>query len=187
MLTIALAGDTMLGRKVAEVIGGAGPDRLFDNEILDISLAADLFVLNLECCISERGVRWPEPRKPFFFRAPAAATEVLRSLGVDCVTLANNHALDYGVQALEDTFEHLRSAGLACVGAGRTRAEARAPVVFEANGVRVGMLGCSDHPRDFAAGVASAGIAYADLRRGPDWLPSAIAAVEADVVLVIPT
>jgi hypothetical protein len=56
----------------------------------------DLFVLNLECCTSERGERWTDPRKPFFFRAPPEAVELLCRLGVDCVTLANNHALDDG-------------------------------------------------------------------------------------------
>ena len=49
---------------------------------------ADLFVLNLECCISERGARWPSADKPFFFRAPPVAAETLAAAGVDCVTLA---------------------------------------------------------------------------------------------------
>ena len=178
-VTLALAGDTMLGRKVAEAIAAGAP--LFGDDVLEITRAADLFVLNLECCISERGARWPEPRKPFFFRAPPAAVEVLERLGADCVTLANNHALDYGPTALEDTFAHLRAAGIPWVGAGRTLAEARAPVVLEANGVRIGVLGCSDHPADFAAGPATPGIAH-----GLDWLPPAIGALDADAVLVTP-
>jgi poly-gamma-glutamate synthesis protein (capsule biosynthesis protein) len=183
-VTIALAGDTMLGRKVAEAISGT--QSLLSDEVVEITRAADLFVLNLECCISERGSRWPEPGKPFFFRAPPAATDVLARLGVDCVTLANNHALDYGTDALLDTFEHLRSAGIAWVGAGPTRADARAPAVLEAKGLRLAVLGCSDHPAGFAATDDAPGIAYADLRHGPDWLPAAITALDADVVLVTP-
>jgi poly-gamma-glutamate capsule biosynthesis protein CapA/YwtB (metallophosphatase superfamily) len=185
-MKLALAGDTMLGRKVAEAIVWAGPDALFADEVIAITQAADLFVLNLECCISERGTPWPDPYKPFFFRAPPAATEVLTRLGVDCVTLANNHALDFGPQALLDTFEHLRNAGIAWVGAGRRRDEARAPAVLEANGVRLGVLGCSDHPPEFAAGPVSPGIAYVDLQRGVDWLPDAISARDVDAVLVTP-
>lgn len=185
-VTLALAGDTMLGRMVGEAITTEGPEALFADEIVEITQAADLFVLNLECCISERGTRWPDPSKPFFFRAPPAATKVLTRLGVDCVTLANNHALDYGPRGLLDTFEHLRSAGIAWAGAGATRDEARAPVVLEANGLRLGVLGCSDHPVDFAAEEGTPGIAYANLHRGLDWLPAAIDALDVDVVLVTP-
>jgi poly-gamma-glutamate capsule biosynthesis protein CapA/YwtB (metallophosphatase superfamily) len=185
-MKLALAGDTMLGRKVAEAIALAGPEYVFAEEVVALTQSADLFVLNLECCISDRGRPWPDPRKPFFFRAPPTATDVLRRLGVDCVTLANNHALDFGLVALLDTFEHLEEAGIAWVGAGRRRDEARAPAVLEANGLRLAVLGCSDHPADFAAGPASAGIAYIDLQRGLDWLPAAIAELDVDVVLVTP-
>jgi poly-gamma-glutamate capsule biosynthesis protein CapA/YwtB (metallophosphatase superfamily) len=185
-ITLALAGDTMLGRKVAEAIDRDGPDSLFADEVIALTRSADLFVLNLECCISSRGSPWPDPRKPFFFRAPPAAIEVLTRLGVDCVTLANNHALDFDRVALLDTFEHLREADIDWVGAGRTVEEARAPTILERNGLRVGVIGCSDHPSDFAAGPETPGIAYVDLRRGLDWLPDTIARLEADAVLVTP-
>jgi poly-gamma-glutamate synthesis protein (capsule biosynthesis protein) len=185
-MKLALAGDTMLGRKVAEAMTQAGPEALVADEVVAITRAADLFVLNLECCISERGTPWPELGKPFFFRAPAAATEVLTRLGVDCVTLANNHALDYGPEALLDTFEYLQAAGIDWVGAGRALDEARAPAVLEADGLRLAVIGCSDHPRDFAAAPASPGIAYVDLRRGLDWLPAVIRRPDVDFVLVAP-
>ena len=110
---VALAGDTMLGRSVAERLREEPPSSLFAPEVVEAVREADLFVLNLECCISSRGERWPDPFKPFFFRAPPAAVEVLALLGVDCVTLANNHVLDYGTEALLDTIEHLRAAGIA--------------------------------------------------------------------------
>jgi poly-gamma-glutamate capsule biosynthesis protein CapA/YwtB (metallophosphatase superfamily) len=183
---LGLAGDTMLGRKVAEAIARNGPESLFADEVVELSRAADLFVLNLECCISQRGKPWPDPRKPFFFRAPPEATEALIRLGTDCVTLANNHALDFGPAALLDTFAYLREAGIAWVGAGRNRDEARAPAILEKNGFRLGVIGCSDHPGDFAAGAGSPGIAYVDLHRGLDWLPEAIARLDVDAVLVTP-
>jgi poly-gamma-glutamate synthesis protein (capsule biosynthesis protein) len=171
----------MLGRKVAERIAAGGAESLVADEVVEVTREADLFVLNLECCISERGRRWPDPRKPFFFRAAPAATEVLQRLGVDCVTLANNHALDFGAEALLDTFEHLRAAGVRWVGAGRNLAEARAPAVLEAGGVRLSVFGASDHPREYAAGADEPGIAY-----GLDWLPEAVAGVDADAILVTP-
>jgi poly-gamma-glutamate capsule biosynthesis protein CapA/YwtB (metallophosphatase superfamily) len=178
---LALAGDTMLGRKVAERIASDGPDGLVAGEVVALTQAADLFVLNLECCISERGTPWPDPRKPFFFRAPPAATEVLNQLGVDCVTLANNHALDFGAEALLDTFEHLETAGIKWVGAGRNLEEARRPAVLDADGFRLAVLGGSDHPAEFAARPDSPGIAY-----GLDWLAAAIDGLDADAVLVTP-
>jgi poly-gamma-glutamate synthesis protein (capsule biosynthesis protein) len=176
----------MLGRMVARVIVAAGPEALFADEVVDITRSADLFVLNLECCISERGRPWPDPRKPFFFRAPPAATEVLNRLGVDCVTLANNHALDFGPVCLLDTLEHLRTAGIAWVGAGPRLDEARAPVILTAAGLRLGVLGCSDHPAEYAAGPESPGIAYVDLQRDLDWLPDSITGLDVDAVLVTP-
>ena len=171
----------MLGRKVAEAIAEAGPGSLVADEVVAVAGEADLFVLNLECCISDRGRPWPDPAKPFFFRAPLAATEALVRLGVDCVTLANNHALDFGPVALLDTFAHLQAAGIAWAGAGFDRESARAPAFLDAGGSRLAVLGGSDHPAEYAASRGSPGIAY-----GLDWLEEAIRQADADAVLVTP-
>jgi poly-gamma-glutamate capsule biosynthesis protein CapA/YwtB (metallophosphatase superfamily) len=189
-VTLALAGDTMLGRGVAERLAADPSASLIAPEVRAAAASADLFVLNLECCISARGERFPDPAKPFFFRAPPLAAQRLAELGVDCVTLANNHALDYGPDALLDTLDHLRAAGIAAVGAGADVAAARAPVVLRARGgTRVRVVACSDHPSTFAATAERPGIAYADLLSGalPDWLRAAAApGGDADVVLVAP-
>jgi poly-gamma-glutamate synthesis protein (capsule biosynthesis protein) len=189
-VTLALAGDTMLGRGVAEVLASTPSPPLFADEVREVVGGADLFVLNLECAISERGRQWSAPGKPFFFRAPPVAAELLAELGVDCVTLANNHALDYGVDALLDTFEHLGAAGIPWVGAGEDPERARAPYVLEAAGLRLAVVGVSDHPADFAATAGRPGIAYAaDLGRGrvPGWLRETIATeARAGAVLVTP-
>jgi poly-gamma-glutamate capsule biosynthesis protein CapA/YwtB (metallophosphatase superfamily) len=143
-------------------------------------------LLNLECCISERGEPWPKRR--FHFRAPPAAAGALADLGVDCVALANNHALDFGPDALLDTLEHLRRVGIACVGAGAGLAQARAPAVLEAGGVRLGVLSVTDHPPEYAAAPEGPGVAFADFTRGrvPDWLLEGVRDLDADVVLVTP-
>lgn len=186
-MKLGLAGDTMLGRMVAERLAAAPPTTLFAREVVEVAREADLFVLNLECSISTRGERWPDPDKPFFFRAPPVATEVLCDLGVGCVTLANNHALDYGHDALLDTVRHLDAAGITSVGAGPDESAARRPVVIERAGTRVGIVGVTDHPASYAAGATRPGVAYADLRRGPPaWLLDAIAGVDADIVVVSP-
>jgi poly-gamma-glutamate synthesis protein (capsule biosynthesis protein) len=187
-IKLALAGDTMLGRGVAAELQATPRKPLFAGELVEIAREADLFVLNLECCISERGEPWPDPAKPFFFRAPPTACEQLAELGVDCVTLANNHALDFGATALLDTLDYLDSAGITWVGAGRDERQARAPRVLAANGFRLAVIGASDHPRDIAAGPERPGIAFADLSRGelPDWLVAAVREPGADAVLVTP-
>jgi poly-gamma-glutamate capsule biosynthesis protein CapA/YwtB (metallophosphatase superfamily) len=189
VIRLGLAGDTMLGREVARAIERSRAAPL-GADVLAVVAEADLFVLNLECCVSVRGERWPDPDKPFFFRAPPLAADLLAEMGVDCVTLANNHALDYGAEALLDTLEHLRAAGVGWVGAGADLAAARAPRVLTAHGMRLAVLGASDHPAAYAAGASRCGIAHADLREDPGggWLAPAVSAARgaADAVLVTP-
>lgn len=186
-LTIALIGDTMLGRGVATVLESAPPSGLLAREVVAAVHEADLVLLNLECCISTRGEPWPDPWKPFFFRAPPAAVELLADLGVDCVTLANNHALDFGRVALADTLDLLHAAGIETVGAGAAVGEARRPAVLEANGLRLGVVGVTDHPPEYAAESGRPGVAFARLDEGiPDWLSGAISSLDADAVLVTP-
>jgi poly-gamma-glutamate capsule biosynthesis protein CapA/YwtB (metallophosphatase superfamily) len=176
--TLALAGDTMLGRGVAERLM-ADPDApLFGPEIAALVANADAFVLNLECCISDRGAPFPEPGKPFFFRAPPIAAQRLADLGVDAVTLANNHALDYGGDALLDTLAYLDSAGIVTVGAGENEDDARQPQLLRCGKMELRLIGFSDHPAAYAAGPERPGIAFADLRSGlPAWLEGAVDAV----------
>jgi poly-gamma-glutamate capsule biosynthesis protein CapA/YwtB (metallophosphatase superfamily) len=171
---LALAGDTMLGRGVAERLGEEAPPAPFAPEVVEAARAADLLIVNLECCISERGA--PVPGRTFHFRAPPAAAETLAYLGVDCVTLANNHALDFGTEALLDTFAHLRAAGVRWVGAGRDEREARAPAVLEGDGERLRVIAFSDHPAEYAAAPDRPGVAFYDLpgKGLPAWLSSAL-------------
>jgi poly-gamma-glutamate synthesis protein (capsule biosynthesis protein) len=184
-VTIALAGDTMLGRGVAAALEKAPPESLFAPEVAATVREADLALVNLECCIATRGERWQDPAKPFFFRAPPAAVEALLFLGIDCVTLANNHALDFGYAALADTLDLLHGAGIATVGAGADVEEARRLVVLEAGDFRLGVVGVTDHPAEYAAGPRRPGVAFARLDRGiPGWLAETISGLDADAVVV---
>jgi poly-gamma-glutamate capsule biosynthesis protein CapA/YwtB (metallophosphatase superfamily) len=188
-VTVALAGDTMLGRGVAERLEVDPNAPLLALELEELARSADLFVLNLECCISDRGARAPVRGKQFFFRAPRAAAVRLAEMGVTCVTLANNHALDFGPEALLDTLDHLRSAGIAAVGAGADDAAACAPARLHGGGLRVRVVAISDHPFASAAGPGEPGVAFADLfgRDLPSWLLEAAApGPDADVVIVSP-
>jgi poly-gamma-glutamate capsule biosynthesis protein CapA/YwtB (metallophosphatase superfamily) len=188
-VTVALAGDTMLGRSVGQRMVNEPFESFVDQQLREVTAAADLFVLNLECCVSDRGERWRAAGKPYFFRAPPRAAEFLSWLGVDCVTLANNHALDYGPLAMRDTRMHLGNAGILTVGAGVDVESARTARVIPVGEFMVGILGVTDHPADFAAGEDWAGVAYADLHRGfPRWLSNRVRSVAdtVDVTIVTP-
>ncbi|HVN13298.1 MAG TPA: CapA family protein [Kineosporiaceae bacterium] len=184
MTTLALAGDTMLGRGVGEYLAGHRARTLFGEDLLEVLADTDAMLLNLECCISERGTPWPG--RVFHFRAPPSAVDALALLGVRWVTLANNHALDFGPAALLDTVEHLRRAGIAVAGAGEDLSAARAPVRVEVGGTVMTLVSFTDHPAEYAAGHDRPGVAYADVGHGlPHWLAEAVRGLSAGTAPLI--
>jgi poly-gamma-glutamate capsule biosynthesis protein CapA/YwtB (metallophosphatase superfamily) len=186
--TLALAGDTMLGRGVGDVLRADPRAPLIGPEVTEHLERADAFVLNLECCISDRGERFEDPDKPFYFRAPPAAAARLAELGVDAVTLANNHALDYGADALLDTVSLLESAGIATAGAGENEERARTPCDLACGELRVRLVPFSDHPAAYAARAGRPGVAFAELDAGlPPWIREAVhLGADVDAVVVTP-
>jgi poly-gamma-glutamate synthesis protein (capsule biosynthesis protein) len=96
--------------------------------------AADVVFVNLESTISDQDGETQSPINKLVFTAPPQAAVSLARAGVDIVSLANNHAWDYGEAALFETFARLTEAGVAHVGAGKTRADAYAPRVVDKNG-----------------------------------------------------
>jgi poly-gamma-glutamate synthesis protein (capsule biosynthesis protein) len=128
--TMTVVGDIMLGRRVTGMpVLQPMSDRL---------AAADITVGNLESTLSDAG---SPTQGGDSFHAPQEVRRDLRLAGFDAIGLANNHAGDYGEQALVDTVGLLRAGGLATFGAGRDLAEAREPVVVERHGVRFGFTG----------------------------------------------
>jgi len=186
-IAIGLLGDVMLGRLVAGVLERQWPETLWAPELRDLAASLDLVVCNLECCISERG----EPTelidgKPFFFRGPPAAVDALKAMSIAVVGLANNHALDYGGEALQDTLELLDRGGITTAGAGLGLEAARLPAVVTAAGVRVGVIAVADHPAEYAAAPGRSGVAYAPMDDGePAWLLELVDAARARCGLVI--
>lgn len=133
-------GDVMLDRGVAAVIAAEGPAYPFSG-VGERLCAADLAIGNLECPLSATGDRLP---KPIAFRGDPALAPALAAAGFDIMNLANNHAVDCGRGALMGTIAHLRRANIRACGAGRDRAEAEAPVVLSAGGLRVAFLGFTE-------------------------------------------
>ena len=75
---------------------------------------------NLECCVSDRGSPTTLiPGKPFFFRSPPEGVDALLEIGTTVAGLANNHALDFGPDALADTVAHLQGARIEPAGVER--------------------------------------------------------------------
>ncbi len=100
--------------------------------------ADDLTVVNLECSASNLGSAWD---KPYTFRCDPEALPSMAAAGVDVANLANNHATDYGFEAMLDARDNLIDNGIAPVGAGKNSAEAYAPALFDINGWTVAVLG----------------------------------------------
>jgi poly-gamma-glutamate capsule biosynthesis protein CapA/YwtB (metallophosphatase superfamily) len=186
VLLLAAVGDVMLARSVGARIERDGPDVVFDG-VAEVLRAADISVGNLESALSDLG----EPaEKGYAFRAPPAAADALVDAGIDLVSLANNHSLDYGREALLDTLTRLGAARIASVGAGPNGVAARRPAVLERNGLRVAFLAYVDVPPDgsFSRGTweateARPGVAWLDLATLGDDIR--VARAVADVVVVM--
>jgi poly-gamma-glutamate synthesis protein (capsule biosynthesis protein) len=148
-ITLALAGDVMLGRLVNEAIRARGS--LYPwGDVLPLVREADLSLVNLECVIAESGEPFTPPRV-FYFRADPEAIEVLTLAGIDYVTLSNNHALDFQAPALLETIRHLDEHGIAHAGAGSNAEEASQYALLDAGGIQVGVMAFADHFREYAA------------------------------------
>lgn len=161
--TIGFGGDAMLGRSVNDRWVGRDEAGVWDGLISRLQ-SLDGFVCNLECCISAGGERWPD--KVYYFRAnPGFAVPALEAAGTGAVSLANNHALDFGPAALSDTLGHLDDAGIGAAGAGKTRQDALAPTVVDVGDVTVATVAFTDQFRPYRAGVDTPGTAYLPLDR----------------------
>jgi len=171
--TLALVGDVMLGRGVNEEISSGTPES-FWGSTLPILTSADAIIANLECAITESTEQWSRTRKVFYFRADPAAVRVLRAANIRCVSLANNHTLDFQEQGLLDTLRHLDDAGISHTGAGRNEVEAAAPAVIQAGETKIGVIALTDNEPLFAAGPDRPGTNYLGISTDP----AALARVE---------
>jgi poly-gamma-glutamate synthesis protein (capsule biosynthesis protein) len=187
-LTLAFAGDLMLGRMVDHTIATRGFAYPW-GDVLPVRDRADLFLANLECAFTVSSDRWFDGReKAFYFRADPSVVETLRLGRVDFVSLANNHAGDYGHAGLLETVRTLDDAGIAHAGAGATGRAAAAPAYLTSNGVRVGIVAFADHPREWAATDQSPGINYTTVDVAPAAFARARSAIDearrnADIVV----
>lgn len=153
---LAWMGDVMLadgpGRLIAR---GGDPFKPFAARLA----RADLRIANLECVVATGGKALD---KPWTFRASPRTLPLLRR-HVDAVSVANNHAGDYGKAAFAEMLGRLRDAGVPYFGGGMDWREAHQPLIIERKGVRIALLGYDEFfPRVFEAGVNLPGVAWSE-------------------------
>jgi len=109
-------------------------------ELIQVMRDADIMCINNEFTYSTGGIPL---NKTYTFRAHPSRVEILKELGVDIVSLANNHSYDYGEQSLIDTMTTLKQAGILYYGAGHDLDEAMTPVYFEIEGKTIAYVAAS--------------------------------------------
>lgn len=122
-------------------VGDIGPRRADPSEMfagLGDALHGDIRFGQMECVVSDQGT--PAPNARLAMRTDPGVAAVIAGAGFNVVSLAGNHAMDFGGEALIDSVSHLRAAGLATCGAGSNISEARVPAVLSAQGRRVAFL-----------------------------------------------
>jgi poly-gamma-glutamate synthesis protein (capsule biosynthesis protein) len=150
-ITLAFAGDVNFAGRTARLL--SDPATAF-GPIAAVLRSADFAAVNLETAVTGGGT--PQP-KTYHFRAPPTAFTALRAAGIDLVTMANNHVLDYGPGGLADTLAAARAAHFPYVGIGTSAAAAWAPYVRTINGVRFAVVGVSQVAELASSWVATPG------------------------------
>lgn len=148
-ITIAFAGDIMFDDSytIMNTYKNAGSDitQCMSSDLIDEMRNADIFMLNNECTFTTRGT--PIPGKTYTFRGKPEHVKILQDIGADIVSLANNHAYDYGEVSLLDSMDTLKGASIPYVGAGQNIEEAARPVYFIANDIKIAFLSATQIER----------------------------------------
>ena len=149
--------------------------QMLSEELLNAMTQADVFFLNQECSISSEGEALEGKG---VLHANADRMKILEGLGADVVSLGNEHAADFGQDALKENLELLKNAKIAAVGAGADANQAKQPVYLIVNGIKIGFTAASgvEDTFDLAAGEGKAGIQeYTDTKQYEDVIREAAA------------
>lgn len=140
-VNLVFSGDILLSSYVLNNYENSGISGVLSERLQNEMKNADFTMVNEEFPFSARGIKAQD--KQFTFRVDPSYVKILQEMGIDAVTLANNHALDYGTEALTDTFQTLEDAGIAYVGAGDSKERASQAHVAEIGGKKIGFLAAS--------------------------------------------
>jgi len=186
---VAWGGDVNLGRRQHYRTVELGADKVLQIPALS---DADLSVVNLECVVATKGEQGVPKGEggPYYYRARPEMLRILVSAGIDVVSTANNHAGDYGSDALLEQAQWLDAVGIASAGSGATIDHALAPVVRRVGELNVAIFSIDTTQPNFAATLKKPGTAYLPLSADPATWRGALATriaqvrVRAHVVLV---
>ncbi len=140
-LTVNFVGDIMMARRYEDpggIIPTLGVEAIFEPTRPWLGLAADITAANLECSLTDQGT--PHPTKPIIFRSSPRNVAGLVYAGIDVVSLANNHIIDYGLEGLRETQFVLKGHQIRSSGAGADANEAGQPLFVVKNGVSIAYL-----------------------------------------------
>jgi poly-gamma-glutamate synthesis protein (capsule biosynthesis protein) len=158
-LKLAFTGDVMLGRLVNYVLSLNNFSYVWGN-VLPLLASSDLRLINLECVIAEGGKPWTKTPKAFHFKAYPYAIQVLKKACINYVSLANNHSLDYGEEALIEMLNLLDKNGISHAGAGKNLTMARKPAILKVKETIVAVLSFTDNEPEWEAGEDKPGVNY---------------------------
>jgi poly-gamma-glutamate capsule biosynthesis protein CapA/YwtB (metallophosphatase superfamily) len=171
---MVLLGDVMLGRLVNRQLRSVSPAFPW-GDTLPVLRQADVRFANLECVLAEGGM--PQPGKVFHFRSDVRNAECLTAGGIDVVSLANNHVLDYGPGAFREMLPALDRHGILHAGAGLDGEAARRPVIRRAGATAVGFIAFTDNQPDWEATPRQPGVYYVPADDGDGRVPELLALV----------
>jgi poly-gamma-glutamate synthesis protein (capsule biosynthesis protein) len=156
-IIINAVGDIMLAGRWTPLLRQKGYDRPFDSVRKELA-SGDINIGNLESPIASSGKEFVG--KKFRFRAEPAVAAAIRAAGFNLVTLANNHSMDFGGTALEETLHHLQTNGIGWIGAGKNLPAARTSGLYTIKGKKVAFLAYSlTQPTEFFASANRPGTA----------------------------
>lgn len=164
--TVTFAGDILFdpGYAIMNKISnnGGAISGIIGDSLLNIMNSSDIMMINNEFPYSTRGTA--TEGKTYTFRADPSSASLLLDMGVDIVSFANNHAYDYGPDAIVDSVSTMDENGIAHVGAGSNIDEASHPVTYTtSSGQKIVIIGTTqveqlDNPDTKAATETTPGV-----------------------------
>ena len=142
--TISFVGDVSLADNwfiMPYYDSRGGINGVLGSKMLDIMRSSDIMIANSEFTVSNRGTALPN--KMYTFRAKKERLSIYDEMGVDMVTLANNHVYDYGVDAFNDMLDSFNEYKIPHIGAGHNIEEAKKPYYFIINGYKIAFVSAS--------------------------------------------